>query len=67
MCTASTTDSICMNTICAVSLANSEVNNEAAYNKFIEKTINVQLPDHLNDSERFQLVKNNFMFILEKT
>ena len=31
--------------------------NEAAYTEFIEKTLNVQLPDHLNYPERFELVQ----------
>ena len=33
------------------------IKNEAAYIRFIEKTINAQLPDHLNDAELFGLVK----------
>ena len=33
------------------------VENEAAYIELIEKTINVQLPKHLNDPEPFELVK----------
>ena len=31
--------------------------NEAAYIEFVEKTINAQLSDHLNDLQLFQLVK----------
>ena len=31
--------------------------NKTAYTKFIEKTINAQLPDHLNNPELFELVK----------
>ena len=31
--------------------------NEAAYIEFIEKTLNVQLPDHLNYPEFFELVQ----------
>ena len=31
--------------------------NEAAYIEFIEKTINVQLPDHLSNPELFELLK----------
>ena len=31
--------------------------NETAYTEFTEKTINAQLPDHLKDSELFELVK----------
>ena len=33
------------------------VENEAACIEFIDKTINSQLPDYLNDSEFFELVK----------
>ena len=33
------------------------IENEAAYIEFIEKTINAQLPNHLNDPELFELVK----------
>ena len=33
------------------------IENEAAYIQFIEKTINAQLLDHLNDPELFELVK----------
>ena len=33
------------------------IENEAAYIEFIEKTINAQLPDHLNDPKLFELVK----------
>ena len=33
------------------------IENKAACKKFIEKTINVQLPDHLKDPELFELVK----------
>ena len=33
------------------------IENEAAYIEFIEKTINAQLPDHLSDPELFELVK----------
>ena len=33
------------------------IQNETAYIEFIEKTINAQLPDHLKESERFELVK----------
>ena len=32
--------------------------NWSANIQFIEKTINAQVPDHLNDSELFELVKN---------
>ena len=32
---------------------------------FFEKTINAQLPDHLNDLEIFELVKTKFMPTLE--
>ena len=31
--------------------------NEVVYIEFIEKTINAQLPDHLNDLQLFNLVK----------
>ena len=34
------------------------IENEAAYIEFIEKTINSQLPNHLSDPEFFGLVKN---------
>ena len=34
------------------------IEDEAAYIEFIEKTINAQLPDHLSDPELFELVKN---------
>ena len=33
------------------------IENEATYIEFIEKTINAQLPDYLNDPELFELVK----------
>ena len=33
------------------------IENEAAYIEFIEKTISAQLPDHLNDPELSELVK----------
>ena len=33
------------------------IENEAAYAEFIEKKISAQLPDQLNDSELFELVK----------
>ena len=33
------------------------IQNEADYIDFIEKTINAQLPNHLNDPELFELVK----------
>ena len=33
------------------------IQNEADYIEFIEKIINAQLPDHLNDPELFELVK----------
>ena len=33
------------------------IQNEVASIKFIEKTINAQLPDHLNNPELFELVK----------
>ena len=33
------------------------IENEAAYIEIIEKTINAQLPDYLNDPEAFELVK----------
>ena len=33
------------------------IQNEAAYIKFIEQTINAQLPDPVNDPELFELVK----------
>ena len=33
------------------------IQNEAAYIKFLEQTINAQLPDPLNDPELFELVK----------
>ena len=39
------------------------IENEATYIEFIEKTINVQLPDHFNDPELFELVK--FILTLE--
>ena len=35
------------------------IENEAVYIKFIEKTINAQLPDHLNDPDLFKLVKSH--------
>ena len=34
------------------------IENEAAYIEFIDKTINLQLPNHLSDPELFRLVKN---------
>ena len=33
------------------------IENQAAYIEFIEKTINAQLPNHLNDPELFEVVK----------
>ena len=33
------------------------IENEAVYIEFIKKTINAQLPDHLNDPGIFELVK----------
>ena len=33
------------------------IQNEADYIKFIEKTIKTQLPNHLNNPELFELVK----------
>ena len=33
------------------------IENEAAYIEFIEKTINAQLPNYLNDPELSELVK----------
>ena len=33
------------------------IENEAAYIEFIEKTINALLPDHFNDQELFEFVK----------
>ena len=39
------------------------IENEAACIEFIEKTTNAQLPNHLNDPERFQLV-NGELFTL---
>ena len=33
------------------------IESEAAYIDFIEKIINAQFPDHLNDSDLFELVK----------
>ena len=33
------------------------IEHEAAYIEFIEKTINAHLPNHLNDAELFELVK----------
>ena len=41
--------------------------NEAAYIQFIEKTINTQLPDHLNDQEHFELVKTYQVHIHSRT
>ena len=35
------------------------IENEAAYIEFIEKTINAQLPDHLNDPDLFKLEKSH--------
>ena len=35
-----------------------QIENEAAYIEFIDKTINLQLPNHLSDPELFRLVKN---------
>ena len=35
------------------------IENEAVYIEFIKKTINAQLPDHLNDPELFELVKTD--------
>ena len=35
-----------------------DIENEAVYIKSIEKTINVQLPDHWNDPELLELVMN---------
>ena len=35
------------------------IENEAVYIEFIEKTINAQLPDHLNDPDLFKLVKSH--------
>ena len=42
------------------------IENKAAYIKFIEKTI-AQLPDYLNDPELFDLVKNECQYFTEKT
>ena len=39
------------------------IENDAACIEFIEKTTNAQLPNHLNDPERFQLV-NGELFTL---
>ena len=42
------------------------IENKVAYIEFIEKT-NAQLPDHLNDPELFELVKNECRYFTEKT
>ena len=34
-----------------------DIENEAAYIEFMDKTTNTQLPDLLNDAEVFELVK----------
>ena len=34
-----------------------DIENEAAYIEFMDKTTNTQLPDLLNDAELFELVK----------
>ena len=34
-----------------------DTHNEDAYIEFIEKTINAKLPDHLNDTELFEIIK----------
>ena len=43
------------------------IQNEAAYIKFIEQTINAQLPDALNDSKLFELVKTYQVYAHSKT
>ena len=35
------------------------IQNEVAYIEFIEKAMNAQLPNHLNDQELFELVKTS--------
>ena len=42
------------------------IENKVVYIEFIEKT-NAQLPDHLNDPELFELVKNECRYFTEKT
>ena len=41
------------------------IQNEASYIFFIEKSINAQLPNQLNDPEVFELRLANIMFTLE--
>ena len=43
------------------------IKNEAAYVKFIEQTINAQLPDPLNDPDLFELVKTYQVHAHSKT
>ena len=43
------------------------IENEAVYMEFIEKTIHGQLPDHLNDPELFELVKNYQVYTHSRT
>ena len=41
--------------------------NEAAYIEFIEKTLSVQLPDHLNYPEFFELVQTYLVHAHSRT
>ena len=43
------------------------IENEAVYIKFIEKTINTQLPDNLSDLELFELLKTYQTYAHSKT
>ena len=43
------------------------IETEAAYIEFIEKTINAQLPDYLNDPKFFELIKIYQIHTLSKT
>ena len=43
------------------------IQNEADYIDFIEKTINAQLPNHLNDPELFELVKTYQVHLQSRT
>ena len=43
------------------------IENEAAYIEFIEKTINAQLLDNLNDPELFELVKTYHVYTHSRT
>ena len=41
--------------------------NQAAYIDSIEKTINAQLTDHLNDQELFELVETSQVYVHSRT